>query len=69
MDIKQIAKGYRDRAEELRTLARSFEHHGARLDLITLAENWERMAERIEARVPPDVLAQETALLQRKIGN
>jgi hypothetical protein len=55
MDDKETAQGYRQRAEELRRLATNFRHEGSRIDLIEVAEKWERMAERLKTAQKGDV--------------
>jgi hypothetical protein len=41
---------YRKRAEELRTLAATFKNPGSRKEILTLAAEWDVMAERAERR-------------------
>ena len=45
---QETARAYRERAEELRRLAANFVHVRSRRDLVIVAEEWERMAERLE---------------------
>ena len=47
---QETARAYRERAEELRRIAANFVHVRSRRDLITVAEEWERMAERLEVQ-------------------
>lgn len=43
-------EGWRERAEELRVIAEGFKDPKSREDLLKLADQWERMAEREEYR-------------------
>ena len=43
-----LARGYRDRAEELRAFAGEFTSEAARRDLLTVAARWDTMADELE---------------------
>jgi len=59
LEAKAQARGYRDRAEELRRIAANYRHEGARKDLLALAEQWDAMAERLETQMPlSEILSQ-----------
>ena len=53
-DAIETAQAYRERAAELRAVAATYEHEGSRRDLLMVAENCERMADRIERRQQKD---------------
>jgi hypothetical protein len=46
----EVAQRWRQRAEELRTIASNIGHPNAAQDLFVLADRWEAMAERAEQR-------------------
>jgi hypothetical protein len=46
----EIARRWRQRADELRTIASNIGHPSAAKDLMALAERWDAMAERAEQR-------------------
>jgi hypothetical protein len=58
----------RRRAEELRAIAANFHDVTTRRDLLTLAEQWDAMAERLEMRPPPDALPASHPRSVRKVG-
>jgi hypothetical protein len=43
------AREYRERAEELRTVAAALKHRQNRVDLVGLADSYDRMADEVEA--------------------
>jgi hypothetical protein len=51
---EQRAHGYRERAEELRTIAQDFMDAETQRMLMTLAADYERMAQFAERRTAPD---------------
>ena len=46
----QTARDYRERADQLRVLAGSYSDEQAKRDLLSLAAQWDSMAERLEQR-------------------
>ena len=64
-----LAKGYRQRAEELRRIAAVFTHDDARHDLIKVAKTWEAMALRLEATHPLGAMPSLAEYRRRKAKN
>ncbi len=50
MDDAEMAAEYRKRAAELLKIAEIFKDPAAREEMLTLAAEWQRLAERAEAR-------------------
>jgi hypothetical protein len=49
-DHPDRANAWRKRAEELRAMAMQFDDPGARQDMLDLAAQWERLADRVAQR-------------------
>jgi hypothetical protein len=69
MDHKDLVQLYRQRAEELRTIAESLAVGRPRHDLQELAQQWDAMADQAEARLPLHRLARALDLDQLKAAD